>query len=278
MYSVGDASDINVPSSYVSYNSYTSLMNLIKDSNTSISGIATISVQMGPEEVWQWPLVTLLSLLLMPSILTLTTLLLHRIGQARAEKRDRAPENVVRSLPCRVWRRGKAWEKMDQAVVPDGGVGKVIRMHDEDGEEGEEGEGARSPVDVETQDPPRPSSTVNVEETPIGDADDSASTDQLHPRWFASQVECAICLNEFRDGDLVRILPCNHLFHQDEVDGWLIQRKKVCPICKFDVTIAPPPFHPHDTPTTTDSTTASTPLLSTQPETPNERTPLVGRS
>ena len=47
------------------------------------------------------------------------------------------------------------------------------------------------------------------------------------PAWFNTQVECAICLDEFVKGDRVRVLPCKHIFHLDEVDEWLIQLKKL---------------------------------------------------
>ncbi len=47
-----------------------------------------------------------------------------------------------------------------------------------------------------------------------------------HP-WFEAQTECAICLSDFEKGDHVRILPCKHIFHMEEVDEWLIHRKKL---------------------------------------------------
>ncbi len=55
-------------------------------------------------------------------------------------------------------------------------------------------------------------------------------TDTPHPRPTApkfKQTECAICLSAFERGDVVRILPCGHVFHKDEVDAWLLSWKKV---------------------------------------------------
>ncbi|KAI8967771.1 hypothetical protein BDF20DRAFT_899160 [Mycotypha africana] len=47
---------------------------------------------------------------------------------------------------------------------------------------------------------------------------------------------CAICLEEYALGDAIRILPCHHQFHTCCVDAWLTTRKKLCPICKRDIT------------------------------------------
>lgn len=43
--------------------------------------------------------------------------------------------------------------------------------------------------------------------------------------------ECAICLYEFDDGDELRHLYCNHCFHRNCVDRWLV-KNPFCPKCK----------------------------------------------
>ncbi|KAI3877492.1 hypothetical protein MKW92_051399 [Papaver armeniacum] len=50
-------------------------------------------------------------------------------------------------------------------------------------------------------------------------------------------LECALCLEIFRDGDALRILPCDHVFHTtDCIDYWLFNAKSsTCPVCRFNL-------------------------------------------
>ncbi|KAL5101837.1 hypothetical protein RYX36_006164 [Vicia faba] len=46
------------------------------------------------------------------------------------------------------------------------------------------------------------------------------------------ETECCICLSAFRDGEKVKLLPvCNHCFHCECVDSWLVNRSS-CPLCR----------------------------------------------
>uniref|UniRef100_A0A1J3I5Q9 Receptor homology region, transmembrane domain-and RING domain-containing protein 4 n=1 Tax=Noccaea caerulescens TaxID=107243 RepID=A0A1J3I5Q9_NOCCA len=50
----------------------------------------------------------------------------------------------------------------------------------------------------------------------------------------STSVSCAICIEDYRIGDKLRILPCHHKFHVGCVDLWLGQRRSFCPVCKRD--------------------------------------------
>lgn len=229
MYSPEDASDVNIAATYIKFSDYMQLYRLIRTSNTTHSGLKTLGLLITAEHsAWEWysPIITFIVILLLPSVLTLITLFIHRIRAARAAQRERAPQDVVRRLPWRVY-TGNGWEKHEGEDLVDGMP--AVRSLEVDLEEG------------------MPSAEHTRSTEPHDRADALKNSSTPHPKesnnqpWFETQLECAICLSEFIKGDKVRVLPCLHIFHLSEVDEWLIQRKKLCPICKADVTQPPRP-------------------------------------
>lgn len=50
------------------------------------------------------------------------------------------------------------------------------------------------------------------------------------------QNECAVCLGELEDEEMVRLLPnCRHAFHVPCIDKWFVAHAS-CPVCRFPVT------------------------------------------
>lgn len=45
---------------------------------------------------------------------------------------------------------------------------------------------------------------------------------------------CAVCLENYKDGENIRILSCKHLFHRTCIDPWLLNHR-TCPMCKSNV-------------------------------------------
>ena len=44
---------------------------------------------------------------------------------------------------------------------------------------------------------------------------------------------CSICLEDFENGETVRVLDCGHMYHTDCIVPWLTTRHASCPLCKF---------------------------------------------
>ncbi|CAL1712341.1 unnamed protein product [Somion occarium] len=287
-----NASDVKIAATYIKYWDYLQLSSLIASSNTSHNGLRTLSLLITTEySAWEWysPIITFIVILLLPTLLTFLTLLIHRIRAARAAQRDRAPEEFVHRLPWRVW-TGTGWEKHDPIIEhpPPHPHSFLPTLHTP-------GHARASSADSSRRDLER---GEVVEEEELRIRREQELEEEEEPEWMEHQSECAICLEMFAKGERVRVLPCGHMFHLDEVDEWLINRKKLCPVCKADVTqpqsrlphqhitpvsastlLPPPPPSSSASSSLGSSPVAPSPIsLPASLATPTERTPLLHSS
>jgi hypothetical protein len=66
-------------------------------------------------------------------------------------------------------------------------------------------------------------------------ATDATSPARNETEANSEERKCMVCLEEFKAGDKLRILPCLHRYHTDCIVEWL-RRNRHCPVCKHDVT------------------------------------------
>eukprot|EP01018_Ginkgo_biloba_P023711 Gb_39486 [translate_table: standard] len=70
-----------------------------------------------------------------------------------------------------------------------------------------------------------------------GDAKDGLNANHL----VLSDLECAVCLEQFQDGEKCRLIPtCKHCFHVQCADAWLSKRS-ICPICRTSASLVQKP-------------------------------------
>jgi hypothetical protein len=51
----------------------------------------------------------------------------------------------------------------------------------------------------------------------------------------AGNFSCPICTDDFIKGQDLRVLPCNHQFHMECIDPWLMNVSGTCPLCRIDL-------------------------------------------
>jgi hypothetical protein len=260
-----ESGDLLIPALFVSRATYLVLLDEL-----AVSSSGAIAVRLEQDTEWENPLLDLLlGLLLLPSLLTVVTLGLHHLRTARLRRKERATPSAVEALEIRTW-QADGWEKEDslRSGNSSGGDGETdedegapsgrqanpnsLRPPSADRQQEASGSGWRSLGPLRPAGP-RPGDSADrlqhllQSSTTRGDPSSSTmpasgpdrrhvSPADLRPRTFYNTSECAICLDPFKKGDQVRILPCGHLFHVDEVDQWLKGWKKVCPVCKADIT------------------------------------------
>ena len=80
--------------------------------------------------------------------------------------------------------------------------------------------------------------TLGEDKNPIkyvlsADGEQKIETVEFDPEIYPNINCCPITIKEFKKGDMISKLPCNHLFNTDAILKWLKEEKAECPICRF---------------------------------------------
>jgi len=80
--------------------------------------------------------------------------------------------------------------------------------------------------------------TLSGDENPIkyvlsGEGEQKIETVEFDPEIYPNINGCPITIKDFKKGDMISKLPCNHLFNTDAILKWLKEEKAECPICRF---------------------------------------------
>lgn len=62
--------------------------------------------------------------------------------------------------------------------------------------------------------------------------EDTSSSSSSSGVRIGGSRECVVCLNRLREGEQVRKLGCQHVFHKECFDGWLDHMNFNCPLCR----------------------------------------------
>merc|ERR1712129_190402 len=77
---------------------------------------------------------------------------------------------------------------------------------------------------------PRTVSTASGSSAVSGNEKDPAVHSRADTESSTVQSQCTVCLESFRTGEELRVLPCFHRYHRSCIDEWLA-RSPACPIC-----------------------------------------------
>ena len=144
----------------------------------------------------------------------------------RVREAERAPPLVVLSLPERVWSPDIVWEKDSDSETNSTPTTPRI-------------DSTASSDPTQTSIPPPPHITPSEISTPppfdipepiasgSKNRKSQAGVNAHSGKKYFGKDECAICMDSFHRGEIVRILPCGHVFHKDECDEWLLKWRKL---------------------------------------------------
>ncbi|KAI1373725.1 hypothetical protein F4677DRAFT_455756 [Hypoxylon crocopeplum] len=94
-----------------------------------------------------------------------------------------------------------------------------------------------TPNDVE-QGEASPDAAAKATQISTSETRDATTSDENDRNIGATEEDhlgCSICTEDFAVGQDVRVLPCDHKYHPQCIDPWLVNVSGTCPLCRLDL-------------------------------------------
>lgn len=145
----------------------------------------------------------------------------HATGQVRQSRAKGIARAMLETIP--IVRFG------DQDEGAQHSAGRDVEMSQNHAEHGN-GRHATDISGESTCTPTQAEETVSGTETNKKDQSPNAPGARSPPPAPDAGNSCPICTDDFVRGQDLRLLPCNHTFHPDCVDPWLVNVSGTCPM------------------------------------------------
>ncbi|KAL8715047.1 MAG: hypothetical protein Q9220_001004 [cf. Caloplaca sp. 1 TL-2023] len=230
----------------------------ILQSNTSIDGNATIGALddgsnssggiLGKSPTTAVAMIILYSI---TGLITALFLIIIVVGAIRAHRHPEryGPRNVV-GRPRQSRAKGIARAMLETIPIVkfgDHDDPKTVNAPAQERDVEMEPRGPTAP-DAPTQGPSQtsPAEITDIRETAVAGhgttSREQAADSPSHPRAESDPIAnadnglaCSVCTDDFSKGQDVRVLPCNHKFHPECIDPWLLNVSGTCPLCRVDL-------------------------------------------
>ncbi|KAL8956992.1 MAG: hypothetical protein Q9183_006171, partial [Haloplaca sp. 2 TL-2023] len=228
----------------------------ILESNTTITGPTTISEHEsdnGGGGILGKSPTTAVAMIILYSITGLITtlfLIIIIVGAFRAHRHPEryGPRNMV-GRPRQSRAKGLARAMLETLPIVKFGDNENPKPVDQHGERDIEMAPHQTTADSSSQGPQAPT-TESTSQSPKPDAIDTTPTAAAPSENTPAPAEpassdpmanavnglaCSVCVDDFTKGQDVRVLPCNHKFHPECIDPWLLNVSGTCPLCRVDL-------------------------------------------
>lgn len=146
----------------------------------------------------------------------------NAIGQTRRSRAKGLARAMLDTLPIVKFGEREEPKPADVELAAANSEGTATR-------DGQEAAGQEASAETQSAQPEQTDRARQSAEGGIAAATDNGRT--TNP----NHLGCSICTEDFETGQDQRVLPCDHRFHPECVDPWLLNVSGTCPLCRIDL-------------------------------------------